>query len=80
VSLNGSLFREEPIMLDTSAVSTPAPVTDRVTTLTPRGHAALAILRLKRQLEQLDAATWSTSARCWLTCLSTPPGLPTPSV
>lgn len=34
---------------------TPTPLTGRVTVITPRGHAALALLRLKHQFEQLSA-------------------------
>ena len=37
-----------------AAATVPAPLTDRVTALTPRGHAAVAVIRLKGQLIALD--------------------------
>ena len=42
-------------MSPTTPAYTPAPLTDRVTVLTPRGHAAVAVIRLKGQLIALDA-------------------------
>ena len=39
----------------------PAPLTNRVTALTPRGHAAVAVIRLKGQLIALDA-----NDRAWI--------------
>ena len=44
-------------MLATAATvpaSVPAPLTDRTTALTPRGHAALAIVRLDDQMRELE--------------------------
>ena len=39
----------------------PAPLTDRVTALTPRGHAAVAIIRLRGQVIALDS-----ESRAWI--------------
>jgi len=44
-----------------TAAAVPAPLTDRVTALTPRGHAAVAVIRLKGQLIALDA-----NDRAWI--------------
>ena len=48
-------------MPPTTPASIPAPLTDRTTVLTPRGHAVVAVIRLKGQLIALDA-----ESRAWV--------------
>jgi hypothetical protein len=55
-------------MLATAPTSTPAPLTDRVTVLTPRGHAAVAAIRLGYELRELvgeDRAYLAQMLRDW---------------